>query len=496
MPGTTELKVERLSICIRPNPSRVIVRPFIPDDERICHIIDRVLGLSELEVKKLTKQLQKSFHGRHRYIIEELIDNFETVREHVADPGALSLRRKLLIGAYFTMEYAVEAAALFNPSMVPTLDQSGLAKGSTRFLMSLRAVGEGHISSIVFRRGVIDSQNNISIEPTSPISYQLEVARDVAYEKNLFRQKLIEMGAYNDVTENILELLPNLLRLADVKKGVEQARQCSGTDDTNMINQAAENMLWVARSNYTLRASKGVDPSEIVIFPTSETESQGIEDVRLVRFVDDNGSMRYFGIYTAHNGQAIMPQLMEARLEDSGDSRIDIHTMSGSYARNKGMALFPRKINGRYAMISRLDNENLFLMYSDSVQHWDEAVVLQRPKFAWEFVQVGNCGSPLETDAGWLLLTHGVGPMRQYSIGATLLDLRDPSRIIGQTKKPLLIPTEEERSGYVPNVVYSCGSMIHGDALIIPYAISDTATKFASISLNDLLKYLKDVAQK
>lgn len=491
MSDTTGINVTRLPICIRPNPSRVIVRPFIPGDEgRIRRIIDRVLGLSESEVEDLTQQLQKSFHGRHRYIIEELVNNFSAVREYIADPDSLSIFRELLIGSYFTMEYAIEAAALFNPSMVPALDQSGLAEGSTRFLMSLRATGEGHISSIVFRRGVIDSENNITIEPPSSISYQLEVAHDAAYEKNLFRQKLIEMGTYNDVAENILELLPNLLRLSDIKQGVEQVRQNFGS--TEMVRQAIESILWVARSNYTLRAPVGADPSEIVIFPTSENESQGIEDVRLVRFTD-GGSIRYFGTYTAYNGQVIMPQLLEARLEDGGNSRIDVHTMSGSKARNKGMALFPRKINGRYAMIGRLDNENLFLMYSDSVRHWDEAEVLQRPKFAWEFVQVGNCGSPLETDEGWLLLTHGVGPMRQYSIGATLLDLRDPSRIIGQTEKPLLIPMEEERYGYVPNVVYSCGSMIHGNILIIPYAISDTATKFASVALGDLLKHLKAV---
>ena len=490
MPHTTEIKIKRLPICIEPDPSRVIVRRFVPGDEgRVRSIIDRIMGLSEREVDELTDQLRDSFQGRHRHGAAAVADNFDAVQQYVADPSAVSLRRKLLIGAYFTMEYAIEAAALFNPSMVPALDQSGLPPGSTRFLMSLRATGEGHISSIVFRRGVVDAQGSISIDSPSPVSHQLEVAHDVAYEKTLFRQKLVEMGSYSDDAESILDRLPDSLTLADIKEGIEQARR--SCDAPEAICQAAESMLWVARSNYTLRVPAGTDPSEAVIFPTSENESRGIEDARLVRFTEDDGSTCYFGTYTAYNGHAIMPQLLEGRQQPDGDVRIDVHTMSGSQAQNKGMALFPRRLNGRYAMIGRLDNENLFLMYSDNVRRWDEAVLLQRPKFAWEFVQIGNCGSPLETDAGWLLLTHGVGPMRQYSIGAMLLDRHDPSRIIGQTRKPLLVPTAEERSGYVPNVVYSCGGMIHGDTLIIPYAMSDMCSKFATVSLTDLLAALQ-----
>lgn len=490
MQYTPEIKVKRLPICLERDPNRVIIRSFVPNNEgRIRRIIDRVLRLSNHKVDELTDQLYQSFKERHRYGVEAVADNFKAVQEYITDPNTISPRRKLLIGAYFTMEYAIEAAALFNPSMIPALDQSGLPAGSTRFLMSLRATGEGHISSIVFRRGIIDAQCNISIDQPSPISRQLEVAHDIEYEKSLFRQKLIEMGAYRDVTENILDRLPNLFRISDIKEGIEQVRQ--SCDSPEKICQAAESMLWVARSNYALKIPTNTDPSEAVIFPTSETESHGIEDLRLVRFTDDDGSTCYFGTYTAYNGHSIMPQLLEARPTTSSSAKINIHTMSGSKAQNKGMALFPRKLNGRYAMIGRLDNENLFLMYSDNVRHWDEAVILQQPKFPWEFVQIGNCGSPLETDAGWLLLTHGVGPMRQYSIGATLLDRDNPLNIIGQTKKPLLVPTAKERSGYVPNVVYSCGSMIHDDTLIIPYAISDMATKFASVPLSDLLSVLQ-----
>jgi predicted GH43/DUF377 family glycosyl hydrolase len=355
--------------------------------------------------------------------------------------------------------------------------------------MSLRATGEGHISSIVFRRGVIDADNHIDIEPASPFSQQLDVAEDIQYDKQLFRQKLIEMGACDQVVPSILGRMPDRFALADLNQAIEETRRASHAPET--ISGAAETMLWVARSNYTLRVPEGTDPSEVVIFPISENESHGIEDVRLVRFTDDDGTTRYFGTYTAYNGRSIMPQLLEITAEQEG-ALVHIRTMSGQEVQNKGMALFPRKIGGQYAMIGRLDNENLFLMVSDNIRHWDKAEILQRPRFEWEIVQIGNCGSPLETEAGWLLLTHGVGPMRQYCIGATLLDRDDPSRVIGQTHDPLLVPIEEERSGYVPNVVYSCGGMIHNDSLIIPYAMSDMCSGFATVPLPDLLAALQE----
>jgi len=245
-------------------------------------------------------------------------------------------------------------------------------------------------------------------------------------------------------------------------------------------------MLWLVRSNYVLGIPPDADPAEVVIFPTSDAESHGIEDLRLVLFKDEDGSCRYYGTYTAYNGKHSMPQLLEI----STAEEVRVHTMSGRCSQNKGMALFPRKLGGRYAMIGRIDAENLFLMYSDNVRRWDEAQIIQRPKYDWEVIQVGNCGSPIETDAGWLLLTHAVGPVRQYSIGASLLSLDDPSKVIGQTREPLMVATEEERSGYVPNVVYSCGGMIHRDTLIIPYAMSDMCCGFATVAVQDLLTLL------
>lgn len=486
----SQLQVSRLPVRLEPDPSRVIARQFVPGDEaRIRGIIGRALAFPEPEAERIAVRLKKSFDDRHRDLADAVADHYDAVKQYVPDEASLSESRKLLIGACFTMEYSIEAAALFNPSMVPAIDQSGLPPGSTRFLMSLRATGEGHISSIVFRRGVVDADNHINIEPASPFSRQLDVAEDVQQDKRLFRQKLIEMGAYNQVAQSILDRMPDRGVLADLNQAIEETRRASHAPET--ISGAAETMLWVARSNYTLRVPEGTDPSEVVIFPISETESHGIEDVRLVRFTDDDGTARYFGTYTAYDGRSIMPQLLEITAEPDG-VLVHIHTMSGQEAQNKGMALFPRKIGGRYAMIGRLDNENLFLMVSDNIRRWDKAEILQKPQFEWEIVQIGNCGSPLETEAGWLLLTHGVGLMRQYCIGATLLDRDDPSRVIGQTRKPLLVPAEEERSGYVPNVVYSCGGMIHNDTLIIPYAMSDMASGFATVRLPDLLTVLQE----
>jgi len=486
----SQLQVTHLPLRLEPDPTRVIARLFVPGDEaRIRGIIQRALAIPEPEAQQIAGRLKESFDDRHRDLVDVVADHFDAVRQYVPDEGSMSGSRKLLIGACFTMEYSIEAAALFNPSMVPAIDQSGLPPGSIRFLMSLRATGEGHVSSIVFRRGVVDAGNNIDIEPASPFSRQLDVAEDVPHDKQLFRQKLTEMGAYDPAAQSILDRTPDRISLADLNQAIEEARRASRAPET--ISGAAETMLWVARSNYTLRVPEGTDPSEVVIFPISENESRGIEDVRLVMFTDDDGTAHYFGTYTAYDGRSIMPQLLEITPEPGG-VLVHIHTMSGQEAQNKGMALFPRRVGGRYAMIGRLDNENLFLMYSDNIRVWDTAEILQRPRFAWEIVQIGNCGSPLETEAGWLLLTHGVGPMRQYCIGATLLDRDDPSRVIGQTREPLLVPAEDERSGYVPNVVYSCGGMIREDTLIIPYAMNDMYSGFAAVPLPDLLAVLQE----
>ncbi|MFB3110897.1 MAG: glycoside hydrolase family 130 protein, partial [Gemmatimonadales bacterium] len=392
---------------------------------------------------------------------------------------------KLLIGTYFTMDYAIEAAALFNPSIVPVRDQHGLPPGSTRFLMSLRATGEGHISSIVFRRGVIDKDNHIIIETASSVSRRLKIVEDPDFERATFRQTLADIGALSEFAESVLARLGERFTLREL--GAEIERTCQIHDSPEGEQECSENMFCVARSNYKVIVPEDAEASEIVIFPMSETESRGIEDLRLVRFTDEDGSVRYFGTYTAFNGYKTFPTVIETH-----DFRtLEIHTMSGRHAKNKGMALFPRKLRGKYTMSGRLDGENLYILESDNVLVWNHGKMAEKPKYWWEMVIIGNCGSPLETDEGWLLLTHGVGPMRQYFIGAILLDLDDPCKTIGRMKEPLIVPTGEERIGYVPNVVYTCGAMIHGGQLIIPYAMSDMATTFASVSLSDLVDLLK-----
>ncbi|MFA9477724.1 glycoside hydrolase family 130 protein [Phycisphaerales bacterium AB-hyl4] len=485
MQTATKLKVSRLPEKFISDDRRVITRYFdVGGEKRVRAVIKRVLRLDEAEVESLLKRVLDHFNARHRKVEATFQQHFDVVRAHVPEPDSLSRTRKLLIGSYFTMEYSVESAALFNPSMVLHPDQSNLAPGECRLLMSLRATGEGHISSIVFRTGVIDDHSHINFNEPSRFAARLTVRQDRAYEKKLFRLKLIEMAAYNDTARQVLERLGDTFNYDQLDHAVDDVRQ--NHSNPSAFNETAENMLWLARSNYHLSVPEGTDPSEVVIFPSSDNESKGIEDVRLTRFVDDDGTVTYFGTYTAYNGFRILPQMLQTH--DFQD--IDIHTLNGQYVQNKGMALFPRKINGRYHMISRLDGENMFLMRSDNVYFWNEAEKLQTPRYPWEFVQIGNCGAPIETEAGWLMLTHGVGPMRQYCIGVSLLDLDDPAKVIGHLEDPLLVPDESERDGYVPNVVYSCGAVIHQDMLIIPYAMSDRATSFATVNVNELVQAL------
>jgi predicted GH43/DUF377 family glycosyl hydrolase len=407
------------------------------------------------------------------------------IEHYVPTAAKANDRMQRIIGACFTMEYAIESCALFNPSMVPAVDQSGLPAGSVRFVMSLRATGEGHISSIVFRRGVVDAASRISIDPPGQYSRMLNPILPADFEKDDFIRELRALGAWNDHTQAAMALVSGRFTRAELSEAIEQVR--TNTSISGKSEESIDNLLSLTRANYELRPPTNTDISELVIFPFSDNERHGVEDMRLVRFVADDGSYEYYGTYTAYNGFRIFPQLLHYRHK----SNFKVHMLTGSSAKNKGMALFPRKIRGKYAMVARLDNENLYYMESDDVCEWESARLLQKPRFPWEVVQIGNCGSPIETGTGWLLLTHGVGPMRQYCIGATLLDLENPCRVIGQLSEPLLVPTGEERFGYVPNVVYSCGGMIHAGNLILPYAMSDLASSIALVNLDDLLNSLQ-----
>jgi predicted GH43/DUF377 family glycosyl hydrolase len=444
-------------------------------------VIGRLLAIPEETVTTLLANLERDFSPIHSNINEIFREHYSAVEHHLTNQGSISEVRQRFIGACFTMEYAIESAALFNPSMVPAIDQSNVPPGSIRFLMSLRATGEGHISSIVFRRGLIDSNGSVTVDPPGRYSQPLRATVPTHFDKADFVRQLQSLNAWTKHAETILSRLSDRFTRIELSNAIDEIRnQAKVSGEREESNDALHALT---QANYQVELKPDMDISEVVIFPYSDNESRGIEDLRLVHFTDDDGSVHYYGTYTAFNGFRIFPHLLEYPVGEN----IAIHMLTGSCAKNKGMALFPRKIKGRYAMIARLDNENLYYMESDDLRFWDEARLLSSPRFPWEVIQIGNCGSPLKTDAGWLLLTHGVGPMRQYCIGASLLDLDNPSRVIGQTSEPLLVPTGTERFGYVPNVVYSCGGMIHGRNLILPYAISDLASSIAVIDLHELL---------
>lgn len=486
---TVPITVERLPFNLVPDPRRVIMRFFgTGNRNRARRIFDRVTAIPEAEVERILSGLVEDFRPKHPRLLEVFADHFEQVRADLPDGRDWSRSRRLFLGACFTMEYALESVALFNPSIVPALRQDGVPDGSVRFVMSLRATGEGHVSSIIFRVGLIDAAGNIELEPAGPQERPLKATVPDAFDKPLFERDLATMGVPVEGARHILDRLGPRFTRDDLARAINEAR--GDEKSSGALEERGDSLIAAAQANYRLELP---DPplsqeSEIVIFPFSDIERHGIEDLRLVLFTDDDGRRTYYGTFTAYNGVRVFPQL----LEYGGGSTIEVRLLTGESAQNKGMALFPRRLGGRYAMISRIDNENLYYMESDDVLVWDEARLLQVPEFPWQVVQIGNCGSPLETEAGWLLITHGVGPMRQYSIGATLLDRDEPWRVVAQTREPILVPTAEGKSsGYVPNVVYSCGAMIHNGSLIMPYAVSDLTTGAVRVDLDELLASLR-----
>ncbi|MBB3933426.1 putative GH43/DUF377 family glycosyl hydrolase [Kaistia hirudinis] len=422
--------LNRQALYLRPDPGRVIVRPFKPAIEprdlrpeektRANHIVDRVLSLDAETAADQLAEVLENFEGRHRNLLATFESRADEMEEALAAHPEFTQLQRRLVGAYFLHEYSFEAAALFNPSIVPHPDQTGVSEGGLRFVLSLRAVGEGHVSSLTFRSGTIEARGNIVIDPTARLASMPKLKHPVS-----------EDGAVEVTFKHDVEL------------------------------------------------------SERVVFPVTEAQSNGIEDARFVEF-KDQGRSTYYATYTAYNGRGIRSELIETR--DFLSFRMT--PLRGSAARNKGMALFPRRIDGRYAMIARQDNENLYLIYSDDLLTWDGGQAILKPEFPWEFVQIGNCGAPIELDEGWLLLTHGVGPVRKYSIGAALLDKNDPSKVIARTREPLVRPDQSEREGYVPNVVYTCGALRHGEVIVLPYAVSDTFSNFATIRIDQLMRSL------
>ena len=477
----SSIAVKRLPHRLTRDIGRTIARFHWAAPERALVLIDRITGLAPMIVEGLLADCLDDFADRYDDLPEIFSDHFNEACKRLGRSFEVTRAQKSLIGAYFTMEYAYASAAFFNPSMVQDQWSVGLEPGAARFIMSLRAVGEGHISSIVFRTGVVDADNAITIDPVPRRSRHLRIVENYTFERRRFLSKLIEAGAYSDMAGEVLEHVGETFAVSDLAEAIEKSRRTLTLP--GQFDEVAHSLMWLAHSNYQIRAPEGTGLSELVIFPLSENESNGIEDMRLVLFTDDDGTRKYYGTYTAYNGSRILPQIMEI----PGDMTARVHTLGGRYAVNKGLALFPRRIDGRYAMMLRYDGVNQYFATSDNIRFWNDAVLVDEPTFPWEFVQVGNCGSPIETEAGWLVLTHGVGAMRRYCIGALLLDRDDPSKRIGKLAEPLLMPLPDEREGYVPNVVYSCGGMIHNDTLIIPFGISDVETGFATVDVGELL---------
>ncbi len=484
-----KIHLKRTKTVIIPDQSRVLLRPFnTGNGERARHIIARVMALSDSQAAKLLAAIDEEFSGRHQQMLDLFLRNFESVQQFLLTDHELSKERKQLIGSYFLAEFSLESAALFNPSIVPHPDQSDLPSGALRFVLSLRATGEGHISSITFRSGVIDRDSRIAIDP--PTRYVTEPQRipNPAYEKSLFGRKLYELRLINEFTQRVMDRLSDSFKLQQLRDALDsELREAWRMEGGEEYRSTAERIWLLAESNCEVQFHPDQNLSERAIFPISPSQSNGIEDARFVRFENDDGTHVYYATVTAYDGHFILPQLVETR----DFLHFRFITLNGPAAQNKGMAVFPRKVNGLYAMISRQDNENIFIMYSENIHFWYEPKLLLKPTYPWEIVQLGNCGSPIETDAGWLVLSHGVGPVRKYCIGAFLLDLKNPSKVIGRMREPLIEPNENEREGYVPNVVYTCGALLHGRELIIPYAMSDYASGFATVPLKEVLNAME-----
>jgi len=486
-------QIVRRNVKFLPDASRVIARFLFTSENRSINIIRNVLSMSEESVNVILGQVLRDYSRRHRSISKIFEKHFNKVTHLFSkfniDPKLLTMSQKVLIGSYFTMEYSIESAAFFNPSIVEHPDQTEKGDKEKRVILSFRATGEGHISSIVFRSGMLDENSNLTVDPVGKMLEEAEHIRRHVYDKESFKSKLEEMQNFHTIMppDIILGKLGDNFTYGELRACIEEVRKESDTliaDKEMLFNQ----MMWLASSHYEIDFSLDTALSERVIFPISRTERNGIEDARFVKFTDDNGEINYYATYTAYDGMRILPKMIKTK----DFYHFKILPINGDIAQNKGMALFPRKINGKYAMLCRIDGVNNYVSFSDNINFWGKAEIIQRPLYPWEFVQIGNCGSPIETKEGWLVITHGVGAMREYVLGAALFDLDIPEKEIGRLKHPLLIPNAEEREGYVPNVVYSCGSIVHNEDLIIPYATSDYASTYATVNLEMLLKDIKN----
>jgi predicted GH43/DUF377 family glycosyl hydrolase len=476
----------RVRAKLRPDPARVVARLFLPGEElprahsRASQVVGRVMSLAEDEAERLAADLIRDFGGRHHNYPELLRRHASIVSARVEEANELTPARTLLLGATFTAEYATEDAALCNPSAVLSPDQSGLRTGQARLALSVRGIGEGHISSIGFCSAVVGPGARWSFEPR-PLPVCVADTTPARWRLVHLHAVLADQGHLDELAETVLHALPAEFDGADLERTLAEAPR----DLLTRTGSAAtvDLLRTVVSSAYNASFADGTDLGQRVLSPSAEEESNGMEDARFTRFTGDDGTAEYRATYTAYDGRRIAPRLLI-----SSDLRVfRAHRLAGPAARNKGMALFPRKVGGRYLALCRSDGESTSVASSADGYVWDSPVLVQEPSAPWEMLQVGNCGPPIETSQGWLVLTHGVGPMRVYVMGTLLLDLDDPARVVGYSRTPLLSPGPGERDGYVPNVVYSCGAFLHDGLVWIPYGINDSRIGVAYAPLAEVL---------
>ncbi len=474
------ISINRSTTVLKANPKRVIllfndlgISSYVTSN-RSQALVNRAMSLTEETVESLYEELLDQFSHRHKNIEHTFLKHYKKVKFLIPPDTAISEKRSKLLGAYFSKEYSIQSAALFNPSIVPHPYQENLNEGEKRIIISLRSVGEGHISSIEFREGIVSAEGKISLEPETAFTSCSEKDLNFEYNRNQLKERT---SIISNLNQNIFDKLPDTFTLKEYTDHLQRNAFKEYDDLTQKF------MDELVDTNYDIEFNADTAISERVVFPSAKGESMGMEDVRFVEFTHEDGKKEYIGTYTAYNGHKITPQLIITK----DFIHFEVRTMFGKAVSDKGFALFPEKISGQFMMTARQGGENLTIMTSDDLYNWENYEVIMEPEYGWGLVQQGNCGSPIKTDKGWLLITHAVGPLRKYTISAVLLDLDNPGKIIGKLKEPLISPNEDEREGYVPNVVYSCGAMIHNKNLIIPYAMSDSASSFASISVDEIL---------
>ncbi|WP_367913083.1 glycosidase [Leadbetterella sp. DM7] len=479
------IPVKKLPIKIVPSSTRTLIRPFVPgSSSQVEHILFRVFSTPPEERQKVMRNIYERLELPDEDIRSIFLRHFENISSRIPSNIEITHEQKEFIGACFTQQYSLESTALFNPSIVPHPVQD--KEGVTRFIISLRAIGEGHISSITFMEGEIDASFRITLQENSPVIYESQRKAHL-YERDLFIRKSNELGILSDLNNSLLKRLPDHFTFDELERAINKIRNSNVLISNTELERGLNSVRMLALSNFTLNFSTDTI-SERAIYPASPSQSNGLEDARFVKFTEDDGSTIYYATFTAYDGKTVMPEL----LETYDFKEFKVSTLNGSAAKNKGMALFPRKVNGNYMMLGRQDNESLYIMSSDNPYFWHDYQPLVKPTFNWELIQIGNCGSPIEIDEGWLVITHGVGPVRTYSLGVILLDKDEPWRVIGRLKEPLLEPTKEERFGYVPNVLYTCGAMAIGRTLVLPYAIGDVVTTFTLVSIDELVRRMSE----